>query len=186
MFRIKISSFILFRPRYFVSVTNSANTGTHAWALRRNWRQTGRWRAVGWALWLRPAPVHSYVSLQTVSDELGIGLSHLTEVCQQFNEAGLLTSKRGRGAGIVLTRAPYTISLYDVVVAINGDNLFEECVLGLAGRGEAEPCPLHDHWTDERERMRRTFQDTTLAAVPNVRLTPFVEASRESSGDALS
>lgn len=121
------------------------------------------------------APVHEYVSVETVGEELGIGMSYLTKVCQQLNEAGLLTSKRGRGGGIALTRAPGAIRLYDIVVAIDGDDLFEECVLGLPGCGEAEPCPLHDHWTEERERMRTTFQNTTLSEVPDVRLTPFVE-----------
>jgi len=129
-------------------------------------------------------PAHAYVSLQTVSDELGIGLSYLTKVCQQLNEAGLLTSKRGRGGGIALTRSPDTIPLYDIVVAIDEDDLFEECVLGLPGCGEAEPCPLHDHWTEERERMRTTFQNTTLAEVPNVRLTPFVGTDSDLAADA--
>jgi Rrf2 family protein len=129
-------------------------------------------------------PVHAYRSLQTVSDDLGIGPSYLTKVCQKLNEAGLLTSKRGRGGGIALTRPPDAISLYEIVVAIDGDDLFEECVLGLPGCGEAEPCPLHDHWTEERERMRTTFQNTTLAEVPNVRLTPFVGTDSDLAADA--
>ena len=127
------------------------------------------------------SPPHSYVSLQTVSDDLGIGLSYLTKVCQQLNDADLLTSKRGRGGGVALTRSSDAISLYDIVVAIDGDDLFKECVLGLPGCGDAEPCPLHDHWTEERERMRATFQNTTLAEVPNVRLSPFVGADSVST-----
>ena len=122
-----------------------------------------------------PDPTREYVSIQTVSDDLDIGPSLLTKVLQQLNEAGLLTSKRGRGGGVALTRAPGDIPLYDIVVAIDGDDLFEECVLGLPGCGEAEPCPLHEHWTEERDRVQKMFQETTLAEVPNVRLTPFVE-----------
>jgi Rrf2 family protein len=129
------------------------------------------------------APVHAYVSLQTVSDDLGIGPSYLTKVCQQLNEAGLLVSKRGRGGGIALAQPPDAISLYDIVVAIDGDGLFEECVLGLPGCGEAEPCPLHDHWSDERDRIRATFEKTSLAEVPDVRLTPFVESAGDVSAD---
>lgn len=120
-----------------------------------------------------------YVSIQTISDDLGIGESFLTKVFQQLNDAGLLTSKRGRGGGVALTRPPGEISLYEIVVAIDGDDLFHECVLGLPGCGEAEPCPLHDHWTDERDRMKDTFQATTLAEVPDVRLTPFIEAGSD-------
>jgi Rrf2 family protein len=122
-----------------------------------------------------PDPTREYVSIQTVSDDLDIGFSFLTKVLQQLNDAGLLTSKRGRGGGVALTRPPPRIALYDIVVAIDGDELFEECVLGLPGCGEAEPCPLHDRWTTQREQMKELFQDTTLAEVPDVRLTPFIE-----------
>jgi len=128
-----------------------------------------------------PAPTREYVSIQAVSDDLDIGFSFLTKVFQQLNEAGLLTSKRGRGGGVALTRPPADVNIYDIVVAIDGDALFNECVLGLPGCGEAEPCPLHEHWTDERERMEAKFRGTSLAEVPDVRLTPFIE----DEGDAV-
>lgn len=124
-----------------------------------------------------PDPTREYVSIRTVSDELDIGFSFLTKVFQQLNDAGLLTSKRGPGGGVALTRRPDQIRLYDIVVAIDGDDLFEECVLGLPGCGEAEPCPLHDHWTEVRGRLETTFRTTTLAEVPDVRLTPFIEGA---------
>ncbi|MFP4227760.1 MAG: RrF2 family transcriptional regulator [Salinivenus sp.] len=122
-----------------------------------------------------PDPTREYVSIRTVSDDLDIGFSFLTKVLQELNDAGLLTSKRGRGGGVALTRRPSDISIYDIVVALEGDELFNECVLGLPGCGEAEPCPLHDHWTEERERMEAKFRETTLAEVPDVRLAPFGE-----------
>jgi Rrf2 family protein len=116
-----------------------------------------------------------YVSIRTVSDELEIGFSFLTKVFQQLNDAGLLTSKRGPGGGVALTHPPSDVPLYDVVVAIDGDELFEECVLGLPGCGEAEPCPLHEQWADEREQLRAMFRSTTLAEVPDVRLRPLFD-----------
>jgi Rrf2 family protein len=122
-----------------------------------------------------PDPTREYVSIRTVSDELDIGFSFLTKVFQQLNDAGLLTSKRGPGGGVALTRPPEQVPLYDIIVAIDGDDLFEECVLGLPGCGEAEPCPLHDHWTEARGQLETTFRTTTLAEVPDVRLTPFIE-----------
>lgn len=133
-----------------------------------------------------PDPTQEYVSIETVSEALDIGFSFLTKVFQQLNEAGLLTSKRGPGGGVTLTRAPGDISLYEIVVAIDGEALFEECVLGLPGCGVAEPCPLHEHWTDERERMKTTFQATTLAEVPDVRLTPFLEEATATPPDESS
>jgi len=123
----------------------------------------------------RETSAREYVSIRTVSDELEIGFSFLTKVFQQLNDAGLLTSKRGPGGGVALTHPPSDVPLYDIVVAIDGDELFEECVLGLPGCGEAEPCPLHEQWADEREQLRAMFRSTTLAEVPDVRLRPLIE-----------
>jgi Rrf2 family protein len=137
-----------------------------------------------------PSPTREYVSIRTVSDALDIGFSFLTKVFQQLNDAGLLTSKRGPGGGVALTRRPAQIPLYEIVVAIDGDDLFEECVLGLPGCGEAEPCPLHDSWTEARGRLETMFRNTTLAEVPDVRLTALAEGTDEAlpgvSGDASS
>lgn len=129
-----------------------------------------------------PDPTREYVSIRTVSDELDIGFSFLTKVFQQLNDAGLLTSKRGPGGGVALTHPPEQIHLYDIVVAIDGDDLFEECVLGLPGCGEAKPCPLHDQWKEKREQLETMFRNTTLAEVPDVRLTPLIEGDESLSG----
>lgn len=117
---------------------------------------------------LREQP--GYVSIGTISDELDISFPFLTKILQQLNEAGLLTSQRGPKGGVALTKSPAEISLYDIVVAIDGDDLFEECILGLPGCGEAHPCPVHDHWADERDRVERLFRNETLEALPDTRL----------------
>jgi len=112
-----------------------------------------------------------YVSIRTVSDDLDISFQFLTKTLQKLNEADLVESKRGPGGGVSMTRSPEKISLYEVVVAIDGTELFEECILGLPGCGEAEPCPLHDHWTEERSHVEQMFRDTTLSEVPEQRLS---------------
>ena len=112
-----------------------------------------------------------YVSILTVSYDLDISFQFMTKTLQKLNDADLVVSKRGPGGGVSLTRAPEDISLYEVVVAIDGTELFEECILGLPGCGEAEPCPLHDHWTEERSHVEEMFRNTTLSEVPEQRLS---------------
>lgn len=111
-----------------------------------------------------------YVSIGTISDELDISFAFLTKIFQQLNDAGLLSSRRGPNGGVTLTKPSDQIALYDIVVSIDGDELFEECVLGLPGCGDAEPCPLHDQWNEERDRVEQMFRTTTLADLPDVRL----------------
>jgi len=112
-----------------------------------------------------------YVSIGTISDELDISFPFLTKILQTLNDAGLLDSRRGPKGGVALTKPADDVTLYEVVVAIDGDNLFQECVLGLPNCSEAEPCPLHTQWEEERERVEEMFRNATLAELPDVRLT---------------
>lgn len=114
-----------------------------------------------------------YVSIGTISEELDISFPFLTKIFQKLNDADLLESRRGPKGGVALTKPPDEIALYDIVVAIDGDELFEECVLGLPGCGDAEPCPLHNQWADQRDKIEITFRETTLAELPEVRLAAF-------------
>jgi Rrf2 family protein len=111
-----------------------------------------------------------YVSIGTISEELDISFPFLTKIFQKLNKADLLESRRGPNGGVALTREADNVTLYEIVVAIDGPDLFKECVLGLPGCGEAEPCPLHEQWTDQRSRVETMFRGTSLAELPEVRL----------------
>lgn len=114
-------------------------------------------------LFLAALDQKGYVSIGTISEELDISFPFLTKIFQKLNDAGHLTSQRGPKGGVALTTPADEMTLYDVVVAIDGDDLFEECVLGLPGCGDERPCPLHDRWADERDRVEELFRSMTLA-----------------------
>jgi Rrf2 family protein len=123
------------------------------------------------ALYLASLDEKGYVPISTISEELDISFPFLTKIFQKLNDAGLLTSQRGPKGGVALTQPADEVTLYEIVVAIDGEDLFQECVLGLPDCGNAEPCPLHDEWTENRNQVEKMFQNATLAELPNVRLT---------------
>ena len=123
------------------------------------------------ALYLATLDEGGYVPIGTISEELDISFPFLTKIFQKLNDAGLLESQRGPKGGVALTRDADAVTLYEIIVAIDGDDLFRECVLGLPNCGNAEPCPLHKDWVEERDRLETLFQNATLAELPNVRLT---------------
>lgn len=123
------------------------------------------------ALYLASLDEDGYVSIGTISEELDISFPFLTKIFQRLNDADLLTSKRGPNGGVALTRPADEITLYEIVVAIDGEDLFRECVLGLPGCGDAEPCPLHDQWVEKRTQVEEMFRTAALTELPDVRLT---------------
>lgn len=104
-----------------------------------------------------------YVSIREISEELDISFHFLTKIFQKMTQAGLLESFRGPNGGIMLAKPQSQITLLDIVVAIDGPDLFRECVLGLPGCGNEKPCPMHNRWAVERERLETMFSRTTLA-----------------------
>ena len=104
-----------------------------------------------------------YVSIREISDQLDISFHFLTKIFQKMTQTGLLLSFRGPNGGIMLAKPSDQITLLDVVLAIDGPDLFRECVLGLPGCGNDKPCPMHHRWAGERARLEDMFSRTPLA-----------------------
>lgn len=103
-----------------------------------------------------------YISIREMSDKLDISFHFLTKVLQQLSSRDLMESHKGPNGGIRLRRPGSEISLYEIVVAIEGKELFTECALGLPGCGTEKPCPLHDKWGKARDGLRLMLENTDL------------------------
>jgi Rrf2 family protein len=114
------------------------------------------------ALYLASLRPDGYVPIRQISDELDISFPFLTKVFQQLTQADLMTSMRGPKGGVAFTRPADQITLKEIILAIDGPELFEECILGLPGCGDQKPCPIHDQWATERRRLDAMFSRITL------------------------
>lgn len=106
-----------------------------------------------------------YVSIGEISKKLNISFAFLTKIFQKLTQANLMTSLRGPKGGVALARPASQITLMDIVKAIDGDDLFTQCVLGLPGCGNRKPCPLHEPWGEERARLATIFESRTLERI---------------------
>lgn len=113
-------------------------------------------------LHLSTIPEGDYVSSRAVSEALGLPYPFLAKVVQTLAQADLLASSRGAAGGVRLAHPPGAIRLRAIVEAIDGPDLFTDCVLGLPGCGDRQPCPLHQPWTEARARIAEMFDGTTL------------------------
>ncbi len=103
-----------------------------------------------------------FVPISNISEALDISFHFLTKTFQKLTEAGLLVSQRGPSGGVRLARPAERISPRDVLIAIDGTDLFTECVLGLPECGNEKPCPLHDRWAEERARLESLFSSLSM------------------------
>ncbi len=103
-----------------------------------------------------------YISIRDMSEKLGISFHFLTKILQQLTAYGLMESYKGPKGGVRLSKPAGDIKFIEIVVAIDGDDLLNECVLNLPGCGSDTPCPLHDSWLKTRESIRAMFENTSL------------------------
>lgn len=107
-----------------------------------------------------------------IAEEQRIPPSFLAKIVSQLSVAGLLKTSRGARGGVSLARSPVQISLLQVVEAIDGPILLNECV---ADNGNPcvfkDECLLRPVWCDAQvelvDRLRGTnFGQFIQPAVP--------------------
>lgn len=104
----------------------------------------------------------SFISIKEMSGNLDISFHFLTKILQQLTSATLMESYKGPKGGIKLTKKGRESTLLDMVIAIDGPELFTQCALGLPGCGSDAPCPLHESWIDTRASIQGMLERTTL------------------------
>lgn len=109
----------------------------------------------------------NFLTIKDIADELNLSAHFLTKILQQLTLDGLLLSHRGPKGGVKFSRPAKDIKLIEIVAAIDGLELFEECALGLFGCGKSTPCPLHDKWAEHKVVLRSLFESKDLEKLAN-------------------
>jgi Rrf2 family protein len=104
-----------------------------------------------------------WVKAEQIAQNLGLPFPMTAKVLQMLVHAHILDSVRGPTGGFRLRLPPEKILLLDVVLAIDGPELFERCALGLPTCDEENPCPVHNCWVPIRDQLRELFSKTTIA-----------------------
>jgi Rrf2 family protein len=101
----------------------------------------------------------------TVAREMKIPPSFLAKIISQLSIAGLLHTSRGARGGVSLAREAGEISLLDVVEAIDGPILLNECVGDPDGCQFTDDCAMHPIWQEAQESLVRRLRETTFASL---------------------
>ena len=103
------------------------------------------------------------VSSAAISKAQRVPLPFLTKVIAQLVHAGLVTTSRGMGGGVSLTRNPEDITLLDILEAVEGPLTLNRCLL-RGVKCELEPeCPVHDVWAEIQKHMAEDLKQVSLA-----------------------
>ncbi|HCT52869.1 MAG TPA: Rrf2 family transcriptional regulator [Balneola sp.] len=102
------------------------------------------------------------VSAADLAKALDCPAAYLSQLLSKLKKPGILKSQRGLNGGVLLAKPVKEISIYDVIVAIDGDSFFNNCFMGIEGCGHIEPCPFHNFWSNQRQKIKKWLIDTNF------------------------
>jgi Rrf2 family protein len=104
------------------------------------------------------------VPLSEVADAQGMSRDYLEQIVPALRKAGLLKSTRGAHGGYQLARVPESITVGQVLKALDGDLLPMRCVSEKAEACDRSSiCAARTVWTKVHARVSETLSEMTLA-----------------------
>jgi Rrf2 family protein len=104
------------------------------------------------------------VPLAEVAHAQGISRDYLEQIVPALREAGLVQSTRGAHGGYQLTRVPESITVGQVLEALDGEIFPLRCVSeSAAGCDRSSMCAARTVWTKVHARVSETLNEMTLA-----------------------
>jgi Rrf2 family iron-sulfur cluster assembly transcriptional regulator len=114
------------------------------------------------------------VTLAGISERQKISLSYLEQLFGKLRRRQLVSSVRGPGGGYCLAKPLESVSVADIIHAV--DESLDATQCGGKGdcEGEAQPCMTHELWTSLNEKMFEYLRSVSLGDL--------VAQQREKSG----
>lgn len=104
-----------------------------------------------------------HIRLKDVSLSIAAPTAFTAKILQQLVRANVMESTRGPNGGFVMTIDQLkNVKLYHIVDAIDGDQIYSSCGLGLEKCNSKRPCPVHDKFTLIRKELKKMIKTTTI------------------------
>ena len=92
-----------------------------------------------------------------IAEKMDIPYHFLGKIGPKLAAAGLIEIIQGSKGGYRLNRPAGDITLLDVVEAVEGEILLNDCVIKPEVCNRTSFCPVHQAWSEAREMLRKTL-----------------------------
>lgn len=104
--------------------------------------------------------------IKDISRRQSISPRYLEQIFQDLKRGGLLKSRRGPQGGYFLARKPHEITVYQIIMAAEGEMALVDCV--KSGKGCKKVCELEAEcvtqkvWREASKRLNDYLESVTL------------------------
>jgi len=109
------------------------------------------------------------IGIKKISDDLQLSSPFLGKILQNLVKQKLLVSTKGPNGGFALGKKAKSITLWDIVTKVDGEEFFTNCLITLEPcktHDSSKPlCPIHSQYDQLRKDICAFYKDTTLEII---------------------
>lgn len=103
------------------------------------------------------------VNLKETSKAINSPEAFTSKILQQLKKENIIQSKKGPTGGFSMDNHMLnSVKLSTIVFAIDGDDIYNGCALGLNKCSELKPCPVHHEFKTIRDNLKQLLKNTTI------------------------
>jgi Rrf2 family iron-sulfur cluster assembly transcriptional regulator len=103
------------------------------------------------------------VTIKDIAEKINSPKSFTAKILQILAKNNIVHSIQGIGGGFEIPKNTISkINLAQIVTAIDGNEVFTSCVLGINHCSEAHPCPLYKKFNNIRKELAAMLKNTNL------------------------
>lgn len=106
------------------------------------------------------------INIKELSEIAEAPESYLAKLMQILAKKEIVKSVKGPGGGFYF-ESNKIVRLLDIVVAIDGNDMFTKCGLGLKECSEKNPCAMHEQFKIFRTDLKLMLTSTSLIELSN-------------------
>jgi Rrf2 family protein len=114
-------------------------------------------------------------TLKQIAVEEDISEKYLWQIARGLKDAGYIHAAPGAHGGYRLARAPSTLTLGDILTALEGDLALVDCIVSPRSCRRSSECVARGVWQEVSAKIRQTLD--------GIRLDELVERHRHLQGD---
>lgn len=101
--------------------------------------------------------------LKEIAGSIGSPEPFTSKILQQLSRNRIIISEKGPTGGFSMDPEKLgKVKLSNIVSAIDGDEIYNGCGLGLEQCNAKKPCPLHDQFKIIRDELKKMLETTSI------------------------
>ncbi len=101
--------------------------------------------------------------IREIADFIGASEHTVGKMLQKLVKHHVICSAKGPNGGFFVIALQIGQPIIDIVEAIDGKEIFEQCGLGFSKCAPNHPCPIHNDYKIVRDHFKKLCRERTIA-----------------------